>query len=56
MPKSADTLDPTKSEWDEYAAVQAQCGDLSGNKLTCNSSLSHCGLILAKTVELVSRS
>ena len=26
-----------KSEWAEYAAVQAQCGNLSGNELTCNS-------------------
>ena len=29
---------PTKSEWAEYAAVQAQCGNLSGNELTRNSS------------------
>ena len=33
-----DTLDPTKSEWADYAAVQAWCGNLSGNKLTRNSS------------------
>ena len=32
------TLDPTKSEWADYAAVQASCGNLSGNELTCNSS------------------
>ena len=39
MPKHAHTLDPTKSEWAEYAAVQAQCGNLSsGNKLTRNLS------------------
>ena len=37
-PKHAYTLDPTKSEWADYAAVQAQCGNLSGNELTCNSS------------------
>ena len=37
-PKHAYTLDPSKSEWAGYAAVQAQCGNLSGNKLTCNSS------------------
>ena len=30
--------DLTKSEWADYAAVQAQCGNLSGNDLTCNSS------------------
>ena len=28
----------SKSEWAEYAAVQAECGALSGNELTCNSS------------------
>ena len=28
------TLDPTKSEWADYAAVQALCGNLSGNELT----------------------
>ena len=32
------TLDPTKSEWADYAAVQAQCGNLSGNELTRNLS------------------
>ena len=37
-PKHAYTLDPTKSEWAEYAAVQAYCGNLSGNELTRNSS------------------
>ena len=37
-PKHACTLDPTKSEWADYFAVQAQCGNLWGNKLTCNSS------------------
>ena len=31
-------LDPTTSEWADYTAVQAQCGNLSGNGLTCNSS------------------
>ena len=57
-PKHAYTFDQTKSEWADYAAVQAQCGRLSGNDLTRNSSgktlghrrlssLSHYGLILA---------
>ena len=27
-----------KSEWADYAAVQALCGNLSKNKLTCNLS------------------
>ena len=37
-PKHAYTLDPTKPEpeWAGYAAVQAQCGNLSGNELTRN--------------------
>ena len=26
-------LDPSKSEWADYAAVQAECGNLSGNEL-----------------------
>ena len=34
--KHAYTLDPTKSEWSDYAAVQAKCGNLSGNELTRN--------------------
>ena len=29
--KRAYTLDPSKSEWADYAAVQAECGNLSGN-------------------------
>ena len=37
-PKHAYTLDPAKSEWADYAAVQAQCENLSGNELTRNSS------------------
>ena len=37
-PKHAYTLDPSKSEWADYAAVQAECGNLSGNELTRNSS------------------
>ena len=37
-PKHAYTLDPTKSEWADHAAVQAWCGNLSGNELTRNSS------------------
>ena len=32
------TLDPTKSGWAVYVAVQALSGNLSGNELTCNSS------------------
>ena len=31
-------LDPTKSEWADYAAVLAQCGYLSRNELTRNLS------------------
>ena len=37
-PTHAYTLDPTKSEWVDYVAVQAYCGNLSGNELKCNSS------------------
>ena len=29
---------PSKSEWPDYAAVQAECGNLLGNELTHNSS------------------
>ena len=36
--KHAYYLDPTKWEWADYAAVQALCGNLSGNELTCNLS------------------
>ena len=46
-------FDPTKSEWADYAAVQAQCGNLSGTSShatrlgtlghSCLSLLSHCG-------------
>ena len=32
------TLDPPKSEWADYAAVQADCRNLLGNELTRNSS------------------
>ena len=32
--KHAYTFDPMKSEWADYAAVQAQCGNLSGNEFT----------------------
>ena len=32
------TFDPMKSEWADYPAVQALCGNLSRNELTCNSS------------------
>ena len=28
----------SKLEWADYAAVLAQCGNLSGNELTCNST------------------
>ena len=38
MPKHTYTLDPMKSEWAEYAAVQAECGSLSGNERTHNLS------------------
>ena len=31
-PKHAYTLDPSKSEWADYAAVQAECGNLSGEQ------------------------
>ena len=37
-PKYAYTLDPSKSEWAEYAAVQAECGNLSGNELIRGTS------------------
>ena len=37
-PKHMYTLDPSKSEWADYATVQAECGNLSGNELTRNSS------------------
>ena len=36
--KHAYTLDPSKSEWADYAAVQAECWNLSGNELTRNPS------------------
>ena len=36
--KHAYTFDPTKSEWADDATVQAECGILSGNELTRNSS------------------
>ena len=32
------TIDPTKSEWADYAAIQAECENLLKNKLTRNSS------------------
>ena len=37
-PKPAYTFDPTKSKWADYAAVQAECGNLSGIELTRKSS------------------
>ena len=37
-PKHAYTLDTSKSEWADFAAVQAECGNLSGNEPTRNSS------------------
>ena len=37
-PTHAYALDPVKSEWADYPAVQAQCWNLSGNELTRNSS------------------
>ena len=36
--KYAYILDQTKLEWADYATVQAQYGNLSGNELTCNLS------------------
>ena len=36
--KHAYILAPLKSEWADYAAVHAECGNLSGNELTRNSS------------------
>ena len=36
--KHAYTFDPTKSEWADYAAVQALSGNLTGNELTRKSS------------------
>ena len=36
MPKNTYILDPEKSEWADYVAVQAWCGNLSGNELTHN--------------------
>ena len=37
-PKHAYILDPTKSEWAGYVAIQALCVNLSGNELIRNSS------------------
>ena len=37
-PRHAYTFDPTKSGWADYSAVQADCGNLSENELTRNSS------------------
>ena len=37
-PKHAYTLDPSKSEWADIAAVQAECENPWGNELTRNSS------------------
>ena len=37
-PEHAYTLDPSKSEWADYAVVQAESGNLSRNELTHNSS------------------
>ena len=31
-------FDPTKSEWADYTAIQALCGNVSGNELTRSSS------------------
>ena len=36
--KHAYILEPSKSEWVDYAAVQAECGNLPANELTRNSS------------------
>ena len=37
-PKHAYPFDPSKMEWAYDAAVQAECGNLSVNELTCNLS------------------
>ena len=37
-PKHAYALDPSKSEWADFAVVQAECRNLSGNELTRNLS------------------
>ena len=37
-PKHAYILSPTKSEWADYATVQAECGNLSEYELKCNLS------------------
>ena len=37
-PKHAYTFDPSKSDWADYASVMGECGNLSGNELTRNSS------------------
>ena len=37
-PKHAYALDQSKSEWADDAAVQAECGNVSGKELTRNSS------------------
>ena len=37
-PKHTYSHDPSKSEWADYAAVQAEWGNLSGNELTRNWS------------------
>ena len=36
--KHAYTLDPSRSEWTDYAAIQAECGNLSEKQLTRNLS------------------
>ena len=38
-PKQAYTLGRMKSEWADYAPVQAQCGKISGNELIRNLSV-----------------
>ena len=38
IPKHAYTCNPSKSEWADYATVQAECGNISGNELTCSLS------------------
>ena len=37
-PKYSYILDPSKLEWADYAAVKAECGNLSGNEPTRNLS------------------
>ena len=62
-PKHEYTFDPMESEWADCATFQAKygtCQEMSSHAIcqgilghSCLSMLSHCGLILAKRMELV---